>query len=85
MNLTLAIARANRRDALASAEANGQWVIRKRKCVRVPSKNEFAKRASGTLTCFHDLSYTLACKKCRRSESDAERERERIKALLSIT
>ena len=81
----LAIARAIRRGALAQADESARWVIRKRKSVRIPSKTEReAKRVSGSMTCFHELPYTLACTKCKRSEADAERERARIAQVLRI-
>jgi hypothetical protein len=89
LNLDAAIAASIRRDALASADENARWVIRKRKTIRIPARSELEKRVRGSQTCFHDLPYTLACKKCKRSEDDARRERDTlfnlIKALKSIT
>ncbi len=86
INVERAIRRAERAESLASAEANGAWVIRKHKTLRIPNKSECeAKHVSGSQTCFHDLPYTLACRKCRRSELDANANLLRIKALLSIT
>lgn len=83
-DLARAIARSERRDSLRTAEQNAQWVIRRRKTVREKSKSEFEKRVCDSLTCFHGLSYTLACKKCRRDERSAKNNLDRIKAKLSI-
>lgn len=79
-----AIAASIRRDSLREAEANGAWVIRRRKILRIPSRveKETAKRVSGSQTCFHDLSYTMPCTRCRRSKKDAESECARIVHLI---
>ena len=60
--------------------------------VTIPAKREASLgestrsgyRALDILTCLHGVSYTMPCAKCKRSKLEAERERKRIKALLSI-
>jgi len=84
-NVERAIRSLERRDALASAEQNGAWVIRRSKTTRVRSKSEREPRHHDALSCFHSVSYTLACKKCRRSESEAKIFRDALKLKLSIT
>jgi hypothetical protein len=74
-----------KRDALASAEQNAAWVIRRSKTTRVKSRSEREAKHHDALSCFHSVSYTLACKKCRRSESEAKIFREALKRKLSIT
>lgn len=84
-DLARAIARSERRDNLCAAEENGAWVIRRSRFSRVRSKNECETRVCDSLTCFHGLSYTLACKKCRRDECSAKNNLEALKRKLSIT
>lgn len=84
-SLDAAIAASIRRSNLRDAEQQGAWQIRKRKTLRVPSKTECeAKHVRGSLTCFHDIPYTVPCNKCRRSEADAMLSRDAIKRMLSI-
>lgn len=86
MNLEQTLARLERADKLLDAERNAAWVIRVPRVTRQRSKNEREPRHRGdNMTCFHGNSYTIPCKNCRRSVEDANREWNRIKALLSIT
>lgn len=85
LNLDAAIAASIRRDNLRFASECGAWVTRKRKTIRIPSKAELEpKHKSGTQTCFHELPYTVACRKCKRSEQEARTNLNKIKAMLSI-
>lgn len=79
-----AIAKLERDEHLRAAEANGAWVIRRSKLKRKRSKSECEAKHSDALSCFHGVSYTLACAKCRRSTSEAKRNLESLKAKLSI-
>lgn len=86
MDVTKAVRASIARDNLKFASQCGAWAIRIPRTKRELSKNEHeAKRVAGSATCFHDLPYTLPCKKCRRGKEDAAKEQNRIKALLSIT
>jgi hypothetical protein len=80
-----AIRSLERAERLRDAECNASWVIRRSKTTRVRSKSEREPRHNDALSCFHSVSYTLACKKCRRSESEAKIFREALKRKLSIT
>ena len=84
-DLTRALAQAERLYNLRAAEENGAWVIRRSKTKRVRSKTECETRVHDALSCLHGTSYTLACVKCRRSVSDAERNLAKLKLKLSIT
>lgn len=85
INVGRAIAALERRDSLRTAEQNAQWVIRRRKTIREKSKNEYEKRVCDSLTCFHDRSYTMPCKQCRRDARSAKNNLEALKRKLSIT
>jgi hypothetical protein len=47
--------------------------------------NTHVYKPADVMTCFHSVSYTMPCTKCRRSVADSRREQKRVKALLSIT
>jgi len=47
--------------------------------------NTHVYKPADVMTCFHDVSYTMPCTKCKRNNADARREQKRVKALLSIT
>lgn len=74
-----------RRDNLREAELAAAQAIRRSRFPRVRSKNERVTHSKDTLTCFHERSYTMACKQCHRSEADAERYIAKLKLMLSIT
>lgn len=47
--------------------------------------NPNAYRAADVMTCFHDVSYTMSCTKCRRTKQDAAARVAKLKLMLSIT
>jgi hypothetical protein len=83
-NVAKAIRDAERRDNLCDAEANGAWVIRRARTRRIASASEREPKHNDALSCFHGLSYTLVCTKCRRSQQDADIFIAKLKLKLSI-
>ena len=83
-NLERALRDSERRERLRFAEECGAWAARRARFKRERSKHECETRVSDSASCFHGLSYTLPCTKCKRSIEDAERNLEAIKRKLSI-
>ncbi len=81
-NLGRLIAKLERADKLREAEENGAWVIRVSRIKRVKSKSEHEVRQHDSASCFHDISYTMPCSRCRRSRADADAQRERIRVQI---
>jgi hypothetical protein len=81
-----AIARAERVDNLREAECNAAWVIHVPRIKRVRSTSEReAKRVVDSASCMHDVSYTMPCKNCRRTNVEAKANRESIaRKLLNL-
>ena len=80
-----AIRSLERRDALRFADECGAWAIRRSRTRRERSKNELDAVVHDALSCLHGESYTMPCKKCRRTTQDANENFSRLKAKLSIT
>jgi hypothetical protein len=80
-----AIRSLERAEHLRDAEQNAVWVIRRSKTTRVRSKSEREPRHNDALSCFHSVSYTLPCAKCRRDKASADRFLAKLKLKLSIT
>jgi hypothetical protein len=79
-DLNRAIARLERAEHLADAECNAAWVIHRPRIKRVKSTNErSAKRVVDSASCLHDVSYTMPCLHCRRTKSEADTHREKIR------
>jgi hypothetical protein len=84
-DLERAIRVLERRDSLRFAEECGAWAIRRSKLRRIRGVSELEETHKDALSCFHGVSYTLACARCKRSTSEAKINLDRIKAKLSIT
>jgi hypothetical protein len=84
-DLERAIRVLERRDSLRFAEECGAWAIRRSKLRRIRGASELEVLAHDALSCFHGVSYTLPCAKCKRSSVDAKSNLERLKLKLSIT
>jgi hypothetical protein len=86
--MSMSVASLNRilRNYVPRVEEREPSAERLRKGIkREPSINEALRRKYvDTQTCFHGVSYTMPCRQCRRSETEALRNRERVSALLSI-
>lgn len=80
-----ACAKLEREINLRDAETSGAWVIRRSRFRRIKSLNERDEVVHDALSCLHGVSYTMQCKNCRRSESDAESNLAKLKLKLSIT
>ena len=83
-DLERAIRVLERRDSLRFAEECGAWAIRRSKLRRIRGVSELEPLAHDALSCFHGVSYTLPCTKCRRSSEDAARNLAELKRKLSI-
>lgn len=71
-------------ERLRDAEQQSQCAIRRARFPRVRSKNERTTRSADSFSCFHDRSYTQACKQCGRSAADAAQFIAKLKLKLSI-
>lgn len=72
----------------ADAKARQRCVVvvastRRTRGISEPNPNAY--RAADVMTCFHDVSYTMPCKHCRRTSEDAMRNISKLKLKLSIT
>lgn len=73
-----------RRDNLREAELAAAQAIRRSRFPRVRSKNERVTHSKDTLTCFHERSYTMACKQCGRTDKDATQFIAQLKIKLKL-
>jgi hypothetical protein len=80
-----AIAQLERREHLRFADECGAWVIRRSRIRREQSVSEAEPRHADALSCFHGVSYTMPCVKCKRSKDDADSNLAKLKLKLSIT
>jgi len=75
-----------KRDAKRSAAMRCVVVVGTTTRVRGLSEaNTHVYKPVDVMTCFHDVSYTLPCAKCRRTRSEANTNLSKLKAKLSIT
>jgi hypothetical protein len=75
---------AKRNAERANAQRCVVVVVSTRRVASVSEPNSHSYRAANVMTCFHDISYTMPCTKCRRTRSDAERYLTQLKRKLSI-
>ena len=50
---------------------------------RRPSNTEREPRTVDTLTCFHDNSYTMPCKACRRTKQEAKKNLDALRKKIA--